>query len=65
MRNHKTVIHQLMIKVKMMIIKSFLITGLTLSCILSYAQEDFNPTKPDYISESDFRRGEMILKNAR
>lgn len=31
---------------------------------MSYSQEGFVPSKPDHLSESEYRRGELILKNS-
>jgi hypothetical protein len=44
--------------------ESFLVLGQIFISGLCYCQENFIPTKPDHISESEFRRGELILKNS-
>jgi hypothetical protein len=44
--------------------KRLLLVGLLFLSGLCYAQELFVPAKPDHISESDYRQGLLILKNA-
>jgi hypothetical protein len=45
--------------------KRILLVGQIFLSGLCYSQENFIPTKPDHVSESEFRRGELILKNSR
>lgn len=44
--------------------KYFLLVGQIFLSLLCYAQENFKPVKPDHISESEFRQGELILRNS-